>query len=813
LSDAASSHKNMLLSYEWLKEFIELKETPEEIARILTTLGFESAVRPANSGFSGIVAAKVVSKVPHPAADKLSLCEVSDGAATYKVVCGAPNVEAGQIVPLAKIGATVGGVKIKKAKLRGVESEGMICSERELGIADASEGIMTLSSAEAGRLGRDFAELYPPDFIIEVETLPNRPDILSHYGVAMELSAKLNRPVKPPAAAGDKIRPDGLLADVEPTLLAGNTPGCESYTAVALDDVAVAESPEWLKNRLRLCGYRPINAAVDITNYVMTEMGHPLHAFDRDKLSGGKVIVRAASPGEKIKALDGKTYDLGESDIVIADGAGAACAIAGIIGGETSAVSSSTKRILLESAVFNPQRVFAARRRLKISTESSYRFERGMSKARSIAACQRAVELLKNLCSARPSAIVDHGAGLPKNKIAVFFEKILSHTGVNIAETKVRGILAALSFEIVREEKDFIVVEPPSFRRDIFLQEDVIEEIIRVFGYDNARFDSAPAPIPDGSFAADRRRFDFVSSARRFLASAGFVENVNYGMIAPGWFSYFDEKLCVKIINPVSPEAAALRPSIFCQMWECFRANLGEGYDSQMIYEIGNIFYDGAQTRSLGLLASGNVFGDNWKKASLDADFYFLKGILEKLSFFACKDIRPEFAVDSGASNPPGGAKTPDFLAFGINIISEEEHIGRIGPVAPSLALAAGAKSPVWWAELNVDILAEKPRRNPIHKQYSVFPASSMDFSLMVEEGIPFGTIKDNILRVMGDEAHLVESAAPADVWRSPSGETSVLVRITLRHPSKTLDAASLGSLHGKITAGLTQIPGLKLRA
>lgn len=802
----------MLISYDWLKEFIELKETPEEVARILTALGFESAVRPANSGFSGIVVAKVVSKVPHPAADKLSLCEVSDGTATYKVVCGAPNVEAGQIVPLAKIGATVGDVKIKKAKLRGVESEGMICSERELAIAAASEGIMTLSMAEAGRLGRDFAELYPPDFIIEVEPLPNRPDILSHYGVAMELSAKLNRPVKAPSVAGDKISPDGRLADVEPHLLAGNTPGCESYTAVALDDVSVAESPERLKNRLRLCGYRPINAAVDITNYVMAEMGHPLHAFDRDKLSNGKVIVRAASTGEKIKALDGKTYDLGEGDIVIADGAGAACAIAGIIGGETSAVSSSTKRIVLESAVFNPQKIFSTRRRLKISTESSYRFERGMSKSRSLTACLRAVELLKTVCSARPSAIVNHGSGLPKNKIAVFFEKIRSHTGVNIVETKVRGILAALSFEIVREEKDFIVVEPPSFRRDIFIQEDVIEEIIRVFGYDNARFDSAPAAMPDESFAVDRRRFDFVSSARRFLASAGFVENVNCGMIAPEWFSYFDEKLCVKIINPVSPEAAALRPSLFCQMWECFTANLGEGHDSQMIYETGNIFYDGAQTRSLGLLASGNVFGDNWKKASLDADFYFLKGILEKLSFFACKDIRPKFVADSGATKPSGGAKTSDFLAFGINIISEEGHIGRMGPVATALALAAGAKSPVWWIELNVDMLSEKPRRNLTHKQYSVFPASSMDFSLMVDAGLDFENIKEHILRIMGDDAHLTESVAPTDVWKPPSGETSVLVRITLRHPSKTLDAAELGAMHGKIASGISRIPGLKLR-
>ncbi|MDI6757416.1 MAG: phenylalanine--tRNA ligase subunit beta [Endomicrobiia bacterium] len=802
----------MLLSYEWLKDFIAIKETPQELSRIITSLGFEATLRPANSGFSGVVVAKVVSKISHPSADKLSVCEVSDGAATYKVVCGAANVAVAQIVPFAKIGAKIQGIEIKKAKLRGVESEGMICSEKELGLADSSEGIMTLAADAEARLGADFSLLYTPDFVIEVEPLPNRPDILSHYGVAQEIAAKLNRPLKIPEVHRDKINPDGRLADIEQAA----SDDCESYIAVAIDGASVGESPEWLKNRLRLAGYRPINAAVDVTNYVMAELGHPLHVFDRDKLSGGKVVARPAASGEKIKALDGKVYTLAARDLLIADGALAAVAIAGIIGGEGSAVSFSTTKILLESAVFNPRGIFATRRRLKVSTESSYRFERGMNKERSMLACLRAVELLKSVCSGRPVSIFDHGVAPARNKIAVFYDKIRSHSGVSVADAKVRGILTALAFDIVREEHDFIVVEPPSFRRDIVIQEDVIEEIIRVFGYDNASFeaaapDSHPAGARAAGFAAARRRFDLVAAARRFLAASGFVEHVNYGMISPEWFEYFDEKECVKIINPVSPDAVALRPSLFSQMWRNFTADFGEGLETQMIFETGNVFYGGAQSNSLGILASGNIFGRNWKKGVFVADFFFLKGIVENLLFFAGKDVALEFRAASEVA--PRVPARPDFLASRINIMADGVALGCVGPVAPSLALDAGVNAPVWWVELDVAALSLLRERASVYKAYSPFPPSSMDFSCIIPTTASSDAVRENLLRSLGADARTVESVMPTDLWRTPDGETSMTLRVTLRHPSKTLDTAELGALHEKIANALASTPGLKLRA
>lgn len=788
----------MKISYGWLKEFIDIKEPPENVADILTNLGFETTVSRAAYDFENIVVAKVLSKEPHPNAEKLSICRVTDGSAAYLVVCGAPNVAAGQTVPFARVGARAGGIVIKKTQIRGVDSEGMICSEKELGISENSEGIMVLDGSL--EIGADFSSVYPSDYVFEVEPLPNRPDILSHLGIAMELSAKLNIPLKPPALFDEEIPQSDSLVKISDSRI------CGRYIAAMIDEVKICNSPEWLKNRLIICGLRPINNIVDITNYVMLETGHPLHAFDCEKLQGGKITVRNAIVGEKIKALDGNEYALADGDIVISDDKNPV-AIAGIIGGENSSVSAATRKILLESAVFDAKSVFNTRKRLKISTDASYRFERGMSQKRAMIALKRTVELIKNLNAGKPVSINDTGDTSKNARIILFYDKIKKHTGLEIPYTRVKNILAGLSFEILKEDEKFLTLGAPYFRSDIASQEDVIEEIVRIYGYKNIK--SEPSmPLgrrlksPESLYLSNTRKI------RSILSHSGFTEVVNYGMVSDYWLKYFDEKKCFVLANPVSPEMTIMRPSLFCELWQNFTANYKEGFNDQMLFEVGNVFYDGAEHYNLGLLVCGNIFGENWKKIDVKAGFFFLKGIIEKIT--AGSSLIPEFSKNS---------ERISYMQSNYTITAENFSLGHAGAISSDLAHENDIGKAVWWAEINLSPILENPAGARQYVPYSTFPSSTRDFCLLVPEDLPWKTLRKTISAILSSEEKILQDAVLLDIYdgsgtaKLPAGSKSMTVRITLRHPSKTFTAVELNEIHKNLLKQLDEKLSVKLRA
>ena len=841
----------MLISYNWLRDFIELKESPEEVARILTSLGFETTVRPVNRGFEKIVVGKVISRMPHPSSQKLSLCEVSTGGGEgsggdadkiYKVVCGAPNVAAGQLVPLALPGSRVGDIILKKTEIRGVVSEGMICSAKELGIEESSDGIMTLAeSGGAVRPGADFSTIYQPDTVLEVEPLPNRPDILSHYGIALEISTRLpdgRPPVLLPPVLNENIpdAPHGVRVEVLPALAAknaspgNNPPDCALYIAVGISGISSrnCQTPEWMKNRLLICGLRPINPPADITNYVLLEIGHPLHAFDKKRLMGlaegsgdggaGKIFVRYGFPDEKIHALDGKTYTLNPDDIVIASGKNSEssrpAAIAGIIGGEESSATPDTSSVVLESAVFNPSRIFRTRRHLNISTESSYRFERGTSVRRARLASRRACYLFKEIFSRNinfESYFETSGdlSFFEPPKIVVFYDRIKTYTGTAIPQDKALKILSAGGFSVEqpRDSRDFVIVSPPEERiYDIKIPEDVIEEIVRIYGYENISpprgsigdktIDVRHSYLADFSGnAVGSELYKFEKELRRLLKYSGFWEEVNYGLIAADsvWFRFFDRNKCYALRNPVSPEMSVLRPSLLCELWENFSARKDMLLEHRLSFEVGNIFYGGKERRSLGILAGGDILsGENttgaWNKSpgsSCIVDFYYLKNIIERISRLVSGSSYVLFyEVLSGEKKYDSGALTEeDYLAYRINIyINTADNkylIGAAGPVSPFLALKSGIKYPVWWVEFDIEtlLICRRTLKDTVRfKPYPPYPAASMDFSFFMPEpqDPPDGKIfiedveREIRSAVAGVSDELViDEIYPVDIWQS----------------------------------------------
>ena len=445
----------MKISYNWLKNFVDFDLKPEELCKVLTFLGIETSIVGGGTNWTGVITAKVLEKQKHPNADKLSVCKVNDGTKDYQIVCGAPNVDVGQIIPLAKVGAVLpGNFVIKSSKIRGVSSEGMICSEEELGLKESSDGIMILPKDTP--LGKKIEEVLGElDIFLEIEITTNRGDCLSHWGVAREIAAKLQKIPILPALKKLKYTEKNLVEIKNKDL-------CTRYIGCNITDVKIGPSPKWMRDKLESCGVKTINNVVDITNYVMLELGQPLHAFDATTLSGGKVIVRMAKKGEKIAALDGKTHELDEDSLVIADSS-KALAIAGIIGGQNSSINESTTEVFLESAVFNSGSVRRTARKLNISTDASYRYERGTSWEVAEMASWRALNLITELAGGRLETREDYNS--PDNEKVIInlrVERVEKLLGYAVDEKTIANILRFLGIEISSKVQNVIIAEVPS---------------------------------------------------------------------------------------------------------------------------------------------------------------------------------------------------------------------------------------------------------------------------------------------------------------------------------------------------------------
>ena len=709
----------MKFSVNWLREFVELPSSVEELAELLTLAGIEiEGIEKRGANFDKVVVAQITVSSQHPNADRLSVCQVDNGSGqTRQIVCGAKNYKVGDKVPLALSGAVLANdLKIKASKLRGVESEGMLCSGKELALSEESDGLLILSPD--AKVGAPIGSLFPEDTILDVEITPNRGDLLSHFGLAREISVLVGTPLRGVREAG------GLGETSLPVGVRISAPrDCPFYSARRIENVTVGPSPDWLRARLETVGLRSINNIVDITNFVMLEIGQPLHAFDADRLTGG-INVRLAKENEKFLALDGKTYSLGGDDLVIADDA-RAVGIAGVMGGEDTGVTETTKNVLLESAYFRPGSVRRTARKLNLPSDSSYRFERGVDPAMILPASQRATELIRELAAGNPSPEIATAGELPTppKDVSLRYERCARLIGLPVPKERVDQILEGFGLEKTRISEDETSWRIPSYRSDLQREADLIEEVVRVFGIERVPVRDRSRFTPESE--ADRT-YDLESALRQRLVARGLSEARTSALI-PRKTGLFGAG-ALELRNPLSEDHVALRPTLLAGLLDVLARNVRNGASSIRLFELGHIFStDGAvEKRSLALVFCGNAKNNaHWRSVSRRLDLFDLKGMIEKMGIEDLSFRRSE---------RPG-------LSLSADVFSGSTVIGFLGQLAASHTEATGAAAPVFLAEIEMrgDLLTQ--RRALRFREIEKFPSVTRDIAMIVPEKLSHAEI------------------------------------------------------------------------
>ena len=773
----------MKFSVNWLREFVDLPKNLEEIAELLTRAGVETEnIETRSANVEKVIVSQITASSRHPNADRLTVCEVDDGSGTKRqIVCGATNYKVGDKVPLALPGAKLpNGTEIRKSKLRGVESEGMLCSPIELGLGEDASGLLILSPD--AKVGAPISDLFPADTILDVEITPNRGDLLSHFGLAREIAALTGKKLKStPRDAKIPVRKTGV------TII--STRECPFFSARKIDNVRVGPSPQWLREKIESVGIRSINNIVDISNFVMLELGQPSHAFDADSLKGG-VNVRLARDGEKFLALDGKTYSLKPDNCVVADQE-RAVGIGGVMGGEETGVTDSTKNILLEAAYFLPASVRKTARELNLPSDASYRFERGVDPEMVLRASQRATELIQEIAGGTPAKEIQTAGKLPANPpdVSLTYEKCDRVVGVAIKPKTVDEILTG--FGLMKTSAAKITKwKIPSYRRDLQRDIDLIEEVVRAHGADKipgtdrSRF--TPASIAD-------RAHDLESAWRQRLAAAG-LDEVRTSKLLPRERFAFSES-AIELRNPLSEDHVALRPSILVGLLGVLDRNIRAGTERVAIFEIGRTFIPptGKEERHLGILLWGNVAsGPNWRSPqNRRLDLFDLKSALE------C--VVPNLSVRPG--------KFPD-LALPVDVFSGDRMIGFGGQLSAPKSTTPG---PVFVVEVHADLLLIAEEMANKFREIEKFPAITRDIAMIVPEEVPH----EKILRTVQEPREpLLESVELFDLFTEQigAGRKSLAYRLTYRDRSRTLTNEEVTAAHAKIRERLRRDLRAELR-
>lgn len=803
----------MRISLEWLADYIDLDledpELPERLANGLLLAGLEvEALERPEASFDGLVVAEVLSVDPHPNADRLKLCRVADGAGERSVVCGAPNVAAGQRVVLATPGVRMpGGMKVEVARIRGEQSEGMVCSERELGLGTDHSGIMVLGDEQ--EIGADAAEfLGLNDVIFDISITPNRADCLSVLGVAREAAALLGTSLKMPETSvqEDESASAATLCAVE----IWDPDKCPRYAARIIQGVKIGPSPGWMARRLRAAGMRPINNVVDVTNYVMLSLGQPLHAFDLHRLAEHKIIVRrwAESDGP-FTTLDGQQRGMDNEDLMICDGE-KPVAIGGVMGGLFSEVSEDTYDILLESAYFTPQTIRRTRRRLGMSTEASYRFERGADPSGTVRAADLAAELIRRTAGGVVAigAVDAHPAPIAPKMVPIRVARASSLLGVSLDGPRVRESLESLGL-LVRDKEDGVFsVEVPTFRPDIEREIDLIEEVGRRVGYENI-----PATLPaSGSPAARPTRTRTLElQARRIMVAGGFSEALNYSFVSRealrsmGWG---DEQM-VALRNPLSGEMDVLRTTLLAGLLTNVAHNLSRGVGEIRLFELGRSFHpvNGEALPDQVLRMAGVHVGSAVSRdgVSLPDVLSETKGVLERF----LESLGLENFLFAPADAAPGWE--PSAVS---EILASDVLLGHIGLVAPEALGVRDIETGIAAFEINLAALAEidpAPRRlTPLPR----YPASLRDLAVVVDAARTNGEI-EAIIRQAGGE--WLESVDLFDVYQDAalktSGEKSLAYSLVFRSPEATLTDEQVNEAFDRIVGALGARLGARLRS
>lgn len=790
----------MLVSYNWLKQYTNVEDNANELAEKITRGGIEvEGVEYLAEEISGVVVGYVESKEKHPDAEKLNVCQVNVGEEeNLQIVCGAPNVDAGQYVIVAKVGAKLPGIKIKKAKLRGVESQGMICSLGELGVSKSvvpknyQEGIYVFETEQ--KLGSDVVELLGlNDYILDLSITPNRADALSMRGLTYELGALYNNKVDfKDVEKEENYKATSLQVAIE-------SDSCRNYVGQIIKNVEVKDSPLWLQTRLMNSGIRPINNIVDITNYVLLEFGQPMHAFDKD-LVGDKIVVRDAKEGEVLETLDGEERKLQTTDLVITDGA-RAIALGGVMGGKNSEVSEETKNIILESAYFNPTSVRRTSAALGLRSDSSARFEKGIDPNMQKVALARAVELILELC---PNAVVESSVGVVNKEdekvVEISTSYINNYLGITLSTEEIVAILEGLSFT-VEVTGENLVVKVPTRRPDISIKQDLVEEVIRIYGYDNLA-STLPkfSKTTKGGLTYSQR---MVRDLRGLYASLGFNDTINYSLVseeeATGYTLEDHHK--VRLLMPMTETHSTLRQSLVPGLLNTVQYNVARKQKDLKLLEIGRVFFgsgdDNIQPKET-LYLSAALIGEErvtkWLKESSTLDFFAAKGYLEVVFERLGLDEKVTYKKSTLEGMHPGRFA---------EVYLGEKRIGFIGEVHPQVADKLGLNT-TYVFEINLDEVISESKVKPKYEEVTKYPEITRDIAMLVDVKDEYQNIYNVIESV---NSKLITNVELFDLYAGAellAGKKSLALTITYSDKQKTLTDEEVTAVHEKVLAALT---------
>ena len=787
----------MKFSVNWLREFVDLPPSVDALAELLTLAGVEiEGTERRGANIDKVVVAQINASTQHPNADRLTVCEVDDGSGIKRqIVCGATNYNVGDKVPLASPGVMLpNGLQIQKSKLRGVESEGMLCSAKELGLGEDASGLLILSPD--ARIGARIADLFPADTILDVEITPNRGDLLSHFGLAREIAALTNKIVGQPHRLPKQAEAGGAPALQRQGVSISALRECPFYSARKIGNLKVAPSPAWLRAKIESVGIRSINNIVDISNFVMLELGQPTHAFDADKLKGG-INVRLARDGEMFLALDGRNYSLTPENLVIADEE-RAVGIGGVMGGEETGVTESTRNILLESAYFLPASIRRTARNLNLPSDASYRFERGVDPGMILRASQRATDLICEIAQGDPAKETAVAGELPENPPEVWlsYKKCDQVLGIAIKPKAIDEILER--FGLSKSKNRGATWSVPSYRRDLQRDVDLIEEVVRAYGVekipgtDKSRF--TPSSIADNSH-------DLESALRGVLAARGLAEVRTSKLISRHSIALGEN--AIKLRNPLSEDHVALRPSLLAGLLDVLDRNVRAGAEHVVIFELGRIFISptGKEERRLGILLWGNTTSTpHWRaqmKRSLD--FFDLKGAIESLPI------------------GPLSFRRSEHRGFGLatEVLSDDRVIGFARQLSAARASEIGAPGAIVVAELQVDFVVERWELAKTFRDIERFPAVTRDIAMLVPEQLTHA----EILRVIENpQEPLLERVQLFDVFEGQEAadhvpaEKSLAYTLTYRDRNRTLTNEEVTEVHARIRERLQRELGVTLR-
>ena len=816
----------MNVTLNWLKNYIDFELSPSELADRLTMLGIEvESVKQLGAELEGVVVGRVGSIKPHPNADKLVLCQVDIGETEeLQIVCGAPNVREGMLAPVATIGATLPiGLTIKRAKLRGETSHGMLCSEKELGLSEDAAGLMelptdlSLGTSISAALGLD-------DVVLELEITPNRPDCLSLIGVAREIRAETGNALKLPQVDFNEDETDTQ----EITSVTIEAPDlCPRYAARVIRGVKVGQSPAWLQQRLESVGIGVINNIVDITNFVLMEYGQPLHAFDYHKLAENRIVVRCATAGENLTTLDEIDRELTPDMLVIAD-AEKPVALAGVMGGYDSEITETTADVLLESAYFNPSSIRATAKALGISTEASYRFERGGDPDAVLTALDRAAQLIaefaggticKGVVDVYPGSppVTGNGGQQPLTEIQLRPERVNFILGTTIDTSEMVQILSNLGFDVkangtgnyqADEETSRLQVTVPTFRSDITREIDLVEEIARVYGYDNipTTLPKGDIPVPAPNLSTEVRKH-----IKHFLLAAGMMEAINYSFCDPNCFDKIrfaaDHPLrdVLKLQNPLSPEMSVLRTTLLPSLLENAQHNRNHQINTIALFEIGSVFIrNGTEKepeRVTGILA-GQVGDGVYSNPHREPDFYDIKGLVEGiLEVCGIVDYTLE-KTDAPTFHPGRNAA----------VLSSHKQIGIFGEAHPEVLENYDLPYKAYLFDFDMEALVDAAIFAKRFEPIPVYPKVERDLAIVVDKEL-LSDMPTGLIYATGGE--LVESVRLFDVYEGeqvPEGKKSLAYAITYHSATETLTDKAVNALHDKVVKHLNQELGAELR-